>query len=145
MRTAVLAATAWAALAGSAGADELHESDANGRFGAHVLVRVGQASAPFYTPALSETEAEFTQARMVIIGGHLAVSARLSLGARLPLALSTIRLPGGSYFDGSLLLGVEPRIVLVFSSVTLTADLVLPLAGPLDGTIAAGFTVALER
>jgi hypothetical protein len=72
----------------------------------------------------------------------LGVGAGVYGVAQLPAVVTP---PADSARTGSLLLGVEPRVVLVFSSVTLTADLALPLAGPLDGTIAAGFTVALQR
>jgi hypothetical protein len=99
MRRATLCALLATTLAAPAGADELRDSEVNGRYGGYVLVRSGAASAPFYTAAQSEVETELTQARSLIIGGHFRIAPRLTVGARLPVAASSLRQPGGSYVD----------------------------------------------
>ncbi len=99
MRRATLCAVLATTLAAPAGADELCDGEVNGRYGAHVLVRAGAASAPFYTAAQSEVETELSQARSLIVGGHYQIAPRLTIGARLPVAASSLRQPGGSYVD----------------------------------------------
>lgn len=102
-RAAVLAVlSAWP----SAGrADETRDADIDaaapegGRLQLSLRVRIGAAVAPFDTPALSKVESEFTQARLLVLAGQYLIDRRRALGARLPVAASTVMLPAGSYAD----------------------------------------------
>ena len=68
-------------------------------WGVSTHVRIGSASAPFHTEAWSETSSEL-QARLIVFEGFYRLSSRLVLGSRLPLSLSDVRQPAGSYSNG---------------------------------------------
>ncbi len=88
-----VAAVVITAMLGSAGSAS---AEPPATWGVSTQLRAGSATTPFYTEALSETSSEFL-ARQIVFDGFYRLSSRLVIGARLPLALSSVRQPAGSY------------------------------------------------
>lgn len=65
-------------------------------WGVSTQLRLGSTTAPFYSQALSETSSEVL-AKLFIFEGFYRPAADLQAGVRLPLSLSAVLQPGGSY------------------------------------------------
>lgn len=98
------------AIPGVAAADETEILE--GGYGFSARLRVGTATAPFYVGGLPEARSEFTQARSAVLAAFVDLG-RYTVGARLPAAPSTVRMPAGSYADeksvGNIELFAEPE------------------------------------
>lgn len=69
------------------------------RFGASVEMRIGAATAPFFTEPIAEVESELTQARSMVLAVWFAIRPRVTVGGRWPAAPSLVKQPAGSYVN----------------------------------------------
>ncbi|HUS64598.1 MAG TPA: hypothetical protein VMZ28_08660 [Kofleriaceae bacterium] len=68
-------------------------------FGASAEMRIGAATAPFFTEPIAEVESELTQARSMILVAWFGIRPRVIVGGRWPAAPSLVKQPAGSYVD----------------------------------------------
>jgi hypothetical protein len=86
----------WVALTVLGGALPARADPACGRSGAQLDFRIGSVAAPFYSAALPEVRSPY-QAYALVLGGWHRLKSGGAVGARMPIATSTIEQPAGSF------------------------------------------------